>query len=58
MTKFGVRVVVAVNRFVTDTAAEIELVRTAATEAGAFAAVGRIIGPKVAQEPSISPTQL
>ncbi len=33
--KFGVRVVVAVNRFTTDTDAEIELVRQAALEAGA-----------------------
>jgi Formyltetrahydrofolate synthetase len=33
--KFGVRVVVAVNKFTTDTDAEIELIRKAAKEAGA-----------------------
>ena len=33
--KFGVRVVVAVNSFATDTPAEVELVRKAAVEAGA-----------------------
>lgn len=37
--KFGVNVVVAVNRFQSDTPAEIEAVRTAALEAGAFEAV-------------------
>jgi formyltetrahydrofolate synthetase len=37
--KFGVRVVVAVNSFATDTAAEVELVRRAAVEAGAEDAV-------------------
>ena len=36
---FGTPVVVAVNRFPTDTDAEHELIRTAAVEAGAFAAV-------------------
>lgn len=38
-TKYGVPVVVAVNRFSTDTPAEIELVRRAAIEAGAEDAV-------------------
>jgi formyltetrahydrofolate synthetase len=33
--KFGVRVVVAVNKFATDSDAEVELVKTAAVEAGA-----------------------
>lgn len=37
--KFGVKVVVAVNRFATDTDTEIEAVRAAALEAGASAAV-------------------
>jgi methylenetetrahydrofolate dehydrogenase (NADP+)/methenyltetrahydrofolate cyclohydrolase/formyltetrahydrofolate synthetase/formate--tetrahydrofolate ligase len=37
--KFGVPVVVAVNRFVTDDPAEVELVKSAALDAGAFAAV-------------------
>lgn len=37
--RFGVRVVVAVNKFATDTDAELETVRTAAKEAGAFDAV-------------------
>lgn len=37
--KFGVPVVVAVNTFVTDTSAEIELVKKTAVEAGAFTAV-------------------
>jgi formyltetrahydrofolate synthetase len=37
--RFGVRVVVAVNSFATDTAAEVELVRQAAVEAGAEDAV-------------------
>lgn len=37
--KFGVPVVVAVNRFATDDAAEVELVKSAAIDAGAFAAV-------------------
>jgi formyltetrahydrofolate synthetase len=37
--KFGVRVVVAVNSFATDTPAEVELVRKAAAEAGAEGAV-------------------
>lgn len=37
--KFGVNVVVAVNKFKTDTAAEIEVVKKAAMEAGAFDAV-------------------
>ena len=36
-TKFGVPVVVAINRFKYDTDAEIELVRKRATETGAFA---------------------
>ncbi len=36
---FGIPVVVAINRFPTDTAAEIEIVKHAATQAGAFAAV-------------------
>ncbi|MCD6393341.1 MAG: formate--tetrahydrofolate ligase [Planctomycetes bacterium] len=36
---FGVRVVVAINRFPTDTNAEVELARKAASEAGAEAAV-------------------
>ncbi len=36
---FGIPVVVAINRFPTDTAAEIEIVKRAATQAGAFAAV-------------------
>ena len=40
LAKFGVRVVVAVNQFVTDTPAEVELVMEAAKAAGAFAAVG------------------
>eukprot|EP01126_Amoeba_proteus_P056797 TRINITY_DN7190_c0_g1_i5.p1 TRINITY_DN7190_c0_g1~~TRINITY_DN7190_c0_g1_i5.p1 ORF type:complete len:370 (-),score=89.05 TRINITY_DN7190_c0_g1_i5:124-1233(-) len=37
--KFGVKVVVAVNRFATDTAAEIEFIRNKAKEAGAEDAV-------------------
>lgn len=37
--KFGVNVVVAVNKFKTDTPAEIEVVKKAAIEAGAFDAV-------------------
>ena len=37
--KFGVPVVVAVNKFTTDDAAEIELIKTTAMAAGAFAAV-------------------
>jgi formate--tetrahydrofolate ligase len=37
--KFGVKVVVAVNRFQTDTAAEIDAVKEAATSAGAYDAV-------------------
>lgn len=37
--KFGVQPVVAVNRFSTDTEAEVALVKAAALEAGAFAAV-------------------
>lgn len=37
--KFGVNVVVAVNQFKTDTPIEIEAVKTAAIEAGAFDAV-------------------
>lgn len=37
--KFGVNVVVAVNQFQTDTDAEIDAVKTAALEAGAFDAV-------------------
>ncbi len=37
--KFGVRVVVAVNSFASDTPAEVELVRQAAVEAGAEGAV-------------------
>jgi methylenetetrahydrofolate dehydrogenase (NADP+)/methenyltetrahydrofolate cyclohydrolase/formyltetrahydrofolate synthetase/formate--tetrahydrofolate ligase len=37
--KFGVPVVVAVNLFVTDDPAEVELVKSAALDAGAFAAV-------------------
>ncbi|CAM9962673.1 unnamed protein product [Pylaiella littoralis] len=37
--KYGVKVVVGVNVFATDTPAEIELVRELALEAGAFAAV-------------------
>ena len=37
--KFGVPVVVAVNRFHTDTDAEVEVVKAAAEEAGAFDAV-------------------
>ena len=37
--KFGVNVVVAVNKFKTDTPAEIEVVKKAAMEAGAFDAV-------------------
>ena len=37
--KFGVPVVVAVNTFTTDTPAEIDLVKSMAMEAGAFAAV-------------------
>jgi methylenetetrahydrofolate dehydrogenase (NADP+)/methenyltetrahydrofolate cyclohydrolase/formyltetrahydrofolate synthetase/formate--tetrahydrofolate ligase len=37
--KFGVPVVVAVNRFTTDDPAEIELVKKSAMDAGAFAAV-------------------
>ena len=37
--KFGVKVVVAINRFASDTEAELELVRTKALEAGADAAV-------------------
>jgi methylenetetrahydrofolate dehydrogenase (NADP+)/methenyltetrahydrofolate cyclohydrolase/formyltetrahydrofolate synthetase/formate--tetrahydrofolate ligase len=37
--KFGVPVVVAVNTFTTDTSAEIDLVKTTAMDAGAFAAV-------------------
>eukprot|EP00529_Nitzschia_sp_RCC80_P016479 CAMPEP_0113518214 /NCGR_PEP_ID=MMETSP0014_2-20120614/42735_1 /TAXON_ID=2857 /ORGANISM="Nitzschia sp." /LENGTH=658 /DNA_ID=CAMNT_0000415587 /DNA_START=96 /DNA_END=2072 /DNA_ORIENTATION=- /assembly_acc=CAM_ASM_000159 len=38
-TKFGVNVVVAVNKFATDTDAEIEVVKKAAMDAGAFDAV-------------------
>jgi formyltetrahydrofolate synthetase len=38
-TKFGVPVIVCVNRFATDTDAELELVKKAALEAGAEAAV-------------------
>ncbi|MFQ5340417.1 MAG: formate--tetrahydrofolate ligase [Anaerolineae bacterium] len=37
--KFGIPVVVAINRFPTDTAAEIELVKRIGEEAGAYAAV-------------------
>lgn len=37
--KFGVPVVVAVNRFATDDPAEIDLIKNSAMEAGAFAAV-------------------
>lgn len=37
VTKFGVPVVVAINRFNDDTDAEIELIRNRATETGAFA---------------------
>ena len=37
--KFGVRPVVAINRFSTDTELELDLVRTLSLEAGAFAAV-------------------
>ncbi|KAJ3123097.1 tetrahydrofolate synthase [Nowakowskiella sp. JEL0407] len=37
--KFGIQVVVAVNRFSTDTDAELEIVRKAAVEAGAYDAV-------------------
>ncbi len=36
VTKFGVPVVVAINRFKDDTDAEIELIRSRATETGAF----------------------
>ena len=36
---FGVPVVIAINRFASDTPAELEAVRTAALEAGAFDAV-------------------
>ncbi len=39
VAKFGVRCVVAINKFTTDSPAEIELVRTLCLEAGAFAAV-------------------
>uniref|UniRef100_A0A7S0L0K8 formate--tetrahydrofolate ligase n=1 Tax=Coccolithus braarudii TaxID=221442 RepID=A0A7S0L0K8_9EUKA len=39
ITKHGVKVVVAINRFHTDTDAEVELVATLANEGGAFAAV-------------------
>eukprot|EP01041_Mallomonas_annulata_P003438 gene3438-6825_t len=39
VNKFGVQCVVAVNRFSTDTPAELELVRSLALEAGAFDAV-------------------
>lgn len=38
LAKFGVRTVVAVNQFTSDTPAELEMVRAAAAEAGAFAA--------------------
>ena len=38
--RFGMQVVVAVNSFPTDTANEVEMVRRAAQEAGALAAVG------------------
>ena len=34
--KFGVKVVVAVNQFASDTEAELEFVKKAALEAGAF----------------------
>jgi formyltetrahydrofolate synthetase len=37
--KYGVKPVVAINRFSTDTEAELELVRTLSLEAGAYAAV-------------------
>jgi formyltetrahydrofolate synthetase len=37
--KFGVNVVVAINKFKTDTEAEIDVIRTAALNAGAFDAV-------------------
>lgn len=37
--KFGIPVVVAVNRFATDDPAEVDYVKTAAVDAGAFAAV-------------------
>ena len=37
--KFGVRTVVAVNQFVTDSPAEMQLVRELCLEAGAFSAV-------------------
>jgi len=37
--KFGVNVVVAINKFKTDTCAEVEVVRTASITAGAFDAV-------------------
>jgi len=39
ITKFGVQVVVVVNRFNTDTDKEIEIIRRAAKESGAFDAV-------------------
>lgn len=39
VNKFGIPVVVAVNRFLTDTNAEIDMVARIAQEAGAFAAV-------------------
>jgi formyltetrahydrofolate synthetase len=38
-TRYGIPVVVAINHFATDTEREIEIVREAAVEAGAFAAV-------------------
>jgi len=38
INKYGVRAVVAINRFATDTEAELELVRTLALEAGAYGA--------------------
>lgn len=39
ITKFGVEAVVAINRFATDTEAELELVKALSLEAGAYAAV-------------------
>jgi formyltetrahydrofolate synthetase len=38
--RYGVEVVVAINRFATDTPAEVELIRQLALEAGAYDAVG------------------
>jgi formyltetrahydrofolate synthetase len=52
--KFGVPVVVCINRFATDTEAELEMVKQAAMAAGAEAAV---IGEHHAQVRGLAPSE-